>query len=158
MSRTIAYALEYVLHTLEFSPDDCTVPVSEKELKDQPTADPNVRDIFATIVWNDEKHSFDEVTRHLCDTVGRSNENATAIVDAIDDISSLVECNRILLKSIEYSAGDIVISRVHSYQSKNIQMGKVKIIISVKDTDCYVIIENMEVQYDAHLRIFSMTE
>ena len=85
MSRTIAYALEYVLHTLEFSPDDCTVPVSEKELKDQPTADPNVRDIFATIVWNDEKHSFDEVTRHLCDTVGRSNENATAIVDAIDE-------------------------------------------------------------------------
>ena len=34
MSYTITYALEYVLHTLEFSPDDLTVPVLEKELKD----------------------------------------------------------------------------------------------------------------------------
>ena len=45
MSHTITYALEYVLHTLEFSSDDLTVPVSEKELKDQPMADPNVKDI-----------------------------------------------------------------------------------------------------------------
>ena len=48
-------------------------------------ADPNIRDIFAMIVQNDEKQSFDKVTWHLCDMVGRLNENATTIVDAIDE-------------------------------------------------------------------------
>ena len=85
MSYTITYALEYVLHTLEFSPDDLTVSVLEKELKDQPMADPNVRDIFAMIIQNDEKQSFDEVTQHLYDMVERLNKNATTIVDAIDE-------------------------------------------------------------------------
>ena len=83
MSHTIAYALEYVLHTLEFSPDDLTVPVSEKELKDQPIADPNIRDIFAVIVWNNKKQLFDKVIWHLYNIVGRLNENATAIVNAM---------------------------------------------------------------------------
>ena len=48
-------------------------------------ADPNVRDIFAMIVQNDKKQLFDKVMQHLCDTVGRLNENATTIVDAIDE-------------------------------------------------------------------------
>lgn len=85
MSRTIAYATEYVINTLEFASEDASVPATEQELKDQVTADPNHKDIFATIVWNDEKHSFEEVSRHLCDTVGRTSEESTTIVDTIDE-------------------------------------------------------------------------
>lgn len=85
MSRTVAYALEFVLHTLEFSPDDTFVPETEQALGEQLTADPNPKDMFATIVWNDEKHSFDEVARHLCDTLGKSAEDAANIVDTVDE-------------------------------------------------------------------------
>ena len=48
-------------------------------------ADLNVRDIFAMIIQNDKKQSFDEVTQHLYNMVERLNENATTIVDAIDE-------------------------------------------------------------------------
>ena len=50
MSRTVAYALDFVLDTLDFSPDEASVPTSEEALVAQPTADPLKKDLYAIIV------------------------------------------------------------------------------------------------------------
>ncbi|KAG8936929.1 hypothetical protein FRC02_010019 [Tulasnella sp. 418] len=84
MSRTVAYALDFVLDTLDFSPDEMSVPQNEQDLKKQPTADPVATDLFAIVVWNDEKHSFDECAQHIKDATGCSLEDATETTTKID--------------------------------------------------------------------------
>ena len=61
VSRTIAYALDFMLDTLDYSPDETSLPKDEETLTNQLTADPLKRDLYSVIVWNDDKHSFDEV-------------------------------------------------------------------------------------------------
>jgi E3 ubiquitin-protein ligase UBR1 len=62
MGPTITYALDFILDTLDHSPDEAAVPLHETDLRLQPSADPMSKDQYAMIVWNDDKHSFDEVT------------------------------------------------------------------------------------------------
>jgi len=85
MSRTIAYALDFILDTLDYSPDEAKPPRTEQELKEQPTADPLPMQIFAVAVWNDEKHSFEDVAQIIADTTGISREQAMKSADAIDE-------------------------------------------------------------------------
>lgn len=85
MSRTVAYALDFLLDTLDFSPDEPSVPRTEEDLKDQPSSDPMTKDLFAVVVWNDEKHTYAELAQLICDTTGRTKEEAAAMVRKLDE-------------------------------------------------------------------------
>ncbi|KAL1952373.1 hypothetical protein VTO73DRAFT_1522 [Trametes versicolor] len=87
ISRTIGYAIDFILDTLDSSPDETfmATPPSEAVLRLQPTGDPLMHDQFAIVVWNDDKHSFDEVIELLHDITNRSREEAAQIADRIDE-------------------------------------------------------------------------
>ncbi|CAE6372048.1 unnamed protein product [Rhizoctonia solani] len=83
LARTVGYALDFLLDTLDFSPDEATPP-AEAELGRHPTADPTPTDRFSVILWNDEKHSFDEVIHHLIVTTGMSQIEAVQTANKVD--------------------------------------------------------------------------
>ncbi|GBE78568.1 hypothetical protein SCP_0114570 [Sparassis crispa] len=85
MSRTVAYALDFVLDTLDYSPDETYVPATEIDLRAQLSGDPMMRDQFCAIIWSDDKHSFEELTQLLRDLANRSREEASEIVERIDE-------------------------------------------------------------------------
>lgn len=85
MAQTIAYALEFIIDTMDYSPDECIIPRTELGLKDQPSLDPLMKDLYAVVLWNDEKHAFSEVNRQLMETVGCSMEEAIAHTNRIDE-------------------------------------------------------------------------
>jgi E3 ubiquitin-protein ligase UBR1 len=41
------------------------------------------KDQYCVLIWNDDKHSFEEVIKLICDTKSRSREEATEIVHRI---------------------------------------------------------------------------
>ncbi|KAG9075952.1 hypothetical protein FS749_012321, partial [Ceratobasidium sp. UAMH 11750] len=84
LSRTIGYALDFLLDTLDFSPDEASPPGDDAELRQHPTADPAQAERFSVILWNDEKHSFDEVICHLMDTTGMSRIDAVNTANRVD--------------------------------------------------------------------------
>lgn len=85
IGRTIGYAIDFVLDTLDSSPDETVVPISEDDLRQQPSGDPLMHDLFAVIIWNDDKHSFDEVIELLHDIMSRPREEAAQVADRIDE-------------------------------------------------------------------------
>jgi len=85
MSRTIGFALDYVLDTLDLSPDDTSPPRDISQLFNIETADPARKESFCVVLWNDDKHSFDEVIHNLCEATGTPRADAAKIVDRIDD-------------------------------------------------------------------------
>ncbi|KAG9039114.1 hypothetical protein FRB95_012825 [Tulasnella sp. JGI-2019a] len=84
MSRTVAYGLDFVLDTLDFSPTETSTPQTEADLKKLPTADPLGNDLFSVVVWNDEKHSFDEGWQHLHDSIGCTSDEALDLTKRLD--------------------------------------------------------------------------
>ena len=85
MRKTVAYALDFILDTLDYSPDEPSVPTGEADLRLQPSADPMMKDQFCVVLWNDEKHSFDDLIKLLMDTTNRSREEANETVIRIDE-------------------------------------------------------------------------
>ncbi|KAI9059537.1 hypothetical protein FKP32DRAFT_1596096 [Trametes sanguinea] len=87
ISRTIGYAIDFVLDTLDSSPDETfmATPPTETALRLQPTGDPLMHDNFALVIWNDDKHSFDEVIELLHDITNCTREEAARIADRIDE-------------------------------------------------------------------------
>jgi E3 ubiquitin-protein ligase UBR1 len=85
MRKTVAYALDFILDTLDYSPDEPSVPTGEADLRLQPSADPMMKDQFCVVLWNDEKHSFDDVIKLLMDTTNRSREEANEAAIRIDE-------------------------------------------------------------------------
>ncbi|KAF8060768.1 hypothetical protein FPV67DRAFT_1423562 [Lyophyllum atratum] len=85
MRRTVGYALDFVLDTLDYSPDESSVPANEADLRLQPSADPMMKDQYCVVVWNDDKHSFEEVIKLLCDMTNRTREAASALAHHIDE-------------------------------------------------------------------------
>lgn len=102
MTRTISYALEFIVDTLDYSPDECNVPESEADLLSQPSQDPTEKDLFAIVLWNDEKHAFSEVNRQLMETCGCTMEEAVTHTDRIDEegrgVVEMGSCNSRLLE------------------------------------------------------------
>ncbi|PSR82970.1 hypothetical protein PHLCEN_2v5940 [Hermanssonia centrifuga] len=103
MSRTVGYALDYVLDTLDYSPEETAVPRSEEELMQQPTGDPmSLKDQFCVVLWNDDKHSFDEVIQLLCDMTGRTREEASASAVRVDEQGrDIIEMNSSIPRLLE---------------------------------------------------------
>ncbi|KAE9403494.1 hypothetical protein BT96DRAFT_917440 [Gymnopus androsaceus JB14] len=92
MSRTIGYALDFVLDTLDFSPDDPSVPSNEADLRLQPSADPMMKDQYCIMIWNDDKHSFDEVIKLLSsESAHRIDENGRDMVQMGTDVLRLLD-------------------------------------------------------------------
>ncbi|KAJ7691341.1 hypothetical protein B0H17DRAFT_1169139 [Mycena rosella] len=85
MGRTIGYALDFILDTLDLSPDEPTVPASEAELRLQPTADPMLKDHYCVVLWNDDKHSYDEITTLLADLTHCPRQRASDLARLIDE-------------------------------------------------------------------------
>jgi E3 ubiquitin-protein ligase UBR1 len=86
MTRTVAYALDFVLETLDCSPDETSVPTGEADLRLQPSADPMMKDHYCVVLWNDEKHSFAEVIDLICSLTSTPREEATEITNRIDEL------------------------------------------------------------------------
>ena len=85
MGRTIGYALNFLLDILDCSPDEPRVPLNEADLRLQPTADLMQKDQYSIIIWNDDKHSFEEVIQCICDTTNCDRKEATTMAHAIDE-------------------------------------------------------------------------
>ena len=85
MKKTVAYALDFILDTLDYSPDEPSVPTGEADLRLQPSADPMMKDQFCVVLWNDEKHSFDDVIKLLMETTNRTREEANDAAVRIDE-------------------------------------------------------------------------
>jgi E3 ubiquitin-protein ligase UBR1 len=85
MGKAIGHALDFVLATFDISPDEPFIPVNEADLRLQPTADTMTKDLFSVVLWNDDKHSFDEVVKLLSDLTGRSREEALELAHRIDE-------------------------------------------------------------------------
>jgi E3 ubiquitin-protein ligase UBR1 len=85
MRHTVGYALDFILDTLDFSPDEFYVPVNETDLRMQPSADPMMKDQYCVVLWNDDKHSFEEVIKLLRDMTNRTQEEASAVAHRIDE-------------------------------------------------------------------------
>jgi E3 ubiquitin-protein ligase UBR1 len=102
MSRTIGYAIDFVLDTLDYSPDEPAVPLSEDELQAQPSADPMMKDQYCIIVWNDDKHSFDELMVLVCDSTIWYEEDAYAIAHKVDEFGrEIVDMNANVTRLLE---------------------------------------------------------
>lgn len=85
MRRTIGFALDFLLDTLDYSPDEPTVPANEADLRLQPSADPMLKDQYCIVLWNDDKHSFEEVTKLITDMTNRTPDEALALARRIDE-------------------------------------------------------------------------
>ncbi|KAJ7596572.1 hypothetical protein C8J56DRAFT_850021 [Mycena floridula] len=85
MGRTVGYALDFLLETLDFSPEEPTVPANEADVRLQSSGDPMMKEQYCVVLWNDDKHSFDEVIKILCDLTSRPREEASEIVHRIDE-------------------------------------------------------------------------
>ncbi|KAF8837246.1 hypothetical protein BDN67DRAFT_1014026 [Paxillus ammoniavirescens] len=110
MGRTIGYALDFLLDTLDSSPDEPSVPANEADLRLQPTADPMQKDQYCVIIWNDDKHSFDEVIQLICDTTHRDRKEATVMAHTIDDLGrEIIDMNTNVTRLLEIAQ---VISKI----------------------------------------------
>jgi E3 ubiquitin-protein ligase UBR1 len=85
LRRTIGIALDFVLDTLDHSPDDAGVPAHEADVRAQPTAldAQSHGEAWALVLWNDDKHSFDEVARLVADATGADGMAFAAQVDEL---------------------------------------------------------------------------
>lgn len=85
MQRTISFVLDYILDTMDYSPDEPGPPFHESDLRLQPTADPMTKDQYCVVVWNDDKHCYDELIKVLCDLTNRTREEALEVIQRIED-------------------------------------------------------------------------
>ena len=51
MLKTVACALDFILDTLDYSPDEPSVPAGEADLRLQPSADPIMKNRFCVVLW-----------------------------------------------------------------------------------------------------------
>ncbi|KAF7331631.1 E3 ubiquitin-protein ligase [Mycena kentingensis (nom. inval.)] len=101
MTRTVALVLDFILETLDYSPDEPAVPADEASLRLQPTSDPDLREHYCVVLWNDDKHSYEEVTKLLADLTGISRDEAADLTRRIDEegravIASSTDGSRLL--------------------------------------------------------------
>lgn len=85
MGKVIGCAFDFLLDVLDYSPEDTNLPVTQDALVNQPSADPLQKEYWAMVLWNDEKHSFDEAVAHLQHMTGCNHQQATAVVLRTDD-------------------------------------------------------------------------
>lgn len=91
LRRTITSILDYILETLDLSPDETSLPKSEAELRAQPTAEPPSVGVdpierppgWSCVLWNDEKHTREDVMVQLEDAVGWNYQQGWACAERV---------------------------------------------------------------------------
>jgi E3 ubiquitin-protein ligase UBR1 len=83
MLRTLECVIDFILDSLDDSPEETTPPKSVDEVKVK-MAFGGGDDPLAIILWNDEKHSFDEVAYSLMELIGCSKEEGLRLAELID--------------------------------------------------------------------------
>ncbi|KAL5535029.1 UBR1 [Sanghuangporus sanghuang] len=151
MSRTVAYVLDFILDTLDYSPDETLLPTTEQALTDQPSADPLKKDLYAIVVWNDDKHSFDEVIRHLADTCGCSVEEASNHASKIDEQGrDVVEMNNYSPRLLEIAQAiariDLGVTVRRAYDTFREQIAGVLIEWLLDLTKCRLLSDTMVIR------------
>ncbi|KAI5118525.1 hypothetical protein M0805_007693 [Coniferiporia weirii] len=151
MSRTVAYALDFILDTLDYSPDETVLAQTEEALTSQPTADPLRKDLYAVVVWNDDKHSFDEVIRHLSDTCGCSVEEAANHTRKIDEQGrDIVEMNSYSPRLLEIAQAvariDLGVTVRRAYDSFREQIAGVLVEWLLDLTKCRLLSDTMGIR------------
>jgi len=93
-----------MLDTLDYSPDEPIVPANEADLRLQPSADPMMKDQYCIVLWNDDKHSIDEVTKLIMDMTNRTYDEALALVRRVDEQGrEIIDMNSNVLRLLETS-------------------------------------------------------
>ncbi|KAJ7725312.1 hypothetical protein B0H16DRAFT_1384303 [Mycena metata] len=90
MARTIACALDFILDTLDLSPDEPSVPPNEADLRLQPSGDPLLKDHYCIVLWNDDKHSYEELSTLLADLTSIHPDEAALLVRRLDEDGRVV--------------------------------------------------------------------
>lgn len=83
MTRTIDCVIDFILDTLDNSPEETVPPKDEADLKRLLQAQTREKQL-ATVLWNDEKHSFTEVTNALCELIQCTPQEGLKIAELID--------------------------------------------------------------------------
>ena len=130
MHRTVGYALDFLLDTLDYSPEEPTIPSNEADLRLQPSADPMLKDQYCVVLWNDDKHSFDEVIKILCDLTNRSTEDVSEVTHNIDESGrGVVEMNSNVARLLEIAQAlsniDLGVTVRRAYDTFREQMSEV---------------------------------
>ncbi|KAJ7485394.1 hypothetical protein FB451DRAFT_1431358 [Mycena latifolia] len=84
MARTIGAALDFILDVLALSPDEPALPPSEADLRLQPTADAHLRETYALVLWNDDKHAYAETAARLAELTHCPPTHAAALARQVD--------------------------------------------------------------------------
>ncbi|KAJ7920766.1 hypothetical protein B0H13DRAFT_1986155 [Mycena leptocephala] len=100
MARTIACALDFVLDTLDLSPDEPAVPPNEADLRLQPSGDPLLKDHYCVVLWNDDKHSYEEIATLLADLMGVYRDETAMLVRRLDEDGRVVVANSVDVKRL----------------------------------------------------------
>ena len=83
--KTIRTILQFVLLTIFRTPDDFDFP-SKTEVSDPFLGDDSPPDSFTLVLWNDESHSFSEVTEILVDALQISSEEGGRFASIVDQL------------------------------------------------------------------------
>ncbi len=76
-------------------------------LRLQPSADPMMKDQYCIVLWNDDKHSFEEVTKLLVDMTNRTPDDAAAVVRRLDEQGrEIIDMNSNVNRLLETAQGN----------------------------------------------------
>ncbi|KAK2464879.1 hypothetical protein APHAL10511_002955 [Amanita phalloides] len=130
MHRTIGYALDFLLDTLDYSPEEPAIPNNEADLRLQPSADPMLKDQYCVVLWNDDKHSFTEVIKMLCDLTNRSPSESSDVAQKIDETGrDVIEMNSNVTRLLEIAQAlsniDLGVTVRRAYDTFREQMAEV---------------------------------
>lgn len=90
IKSTIAVVLDYVLETFAVSPEDVEPKSAEEIISESRDSDralgtpATARSSYACVLWNDEKHSFDEVIGIVMQATRCSKQQATRVAESVD--------------------------------------------------------------------------
>lgn len=152
MGRTVGYAIDYLLDTFDYSPDVTGVPAKEEHLWKLPSGDPMMmKDQFCVVLWNDDKHSFDEVIQLLCDMTSRTREEASIVADTIDEQGrDVIEMNsnttRLLEMGLAIQHTDLGVTIRRAYDTFREQVSAVIIEWLLDLTRCSLANDNIAIR------------
>ncbi|KAF9254527.1 hypothetical protein L218DRAFT_951484 [Marasmius fiardii PR-910] len=100
-----------------------------------------MKDQYCVIIWNDDKHSFDEVIKLICDLTGRSREEATEMTQRIDEngremIEMSTDVSRLLEMAQSIAQTDLGVTIRRAYDTFREQVASVIIEWLVDLTQC----------------------
>jgi E3 ubiquitin-protein ligase UBR1 len=76
------------------------VPPNEADLRLQPSGDPLLKDHYCVVLWNDDKHSYEEIATLLADLMGVYRDETAMLVRRLDEDGRVVVANSVDVKRL----------------------------------------------------------